>query len=78
MQDEVKIKQRKMPQSGASRIGRGKWVEAISKLRPGSDDMFVVPFSKLPTVYAAAKRVGAKVAVRQLSGLEEMGVWRKK
>lgn len=72
----IEIVKRSIP--GPKRTGRkGVWMDALERIRPGTSDSFDVPYGKLPAVYAAARRMGAKLVTRRLD-LHTIGVWRKK
>lgn len=70
----VEISKRKIPD--AKRGRRGKWTEAISRLRPGTGDSFLIPISSVATIYQSARRVGVKVITRRLDDTTA-AVWRK-
>lgn len=70
----VKIVSLPIPPNGAGRRP-GKWIEALKKLRPGTDDSFMCRYQDRPIVYTAAKRLGFKTVTRKID-FDTIGVWR--
>lgn len=71
---EIKIHQRAIPEPVRGR--KGKWAAALQSIKPKSKDSFDVPWTSLPNVYSAARRLGMKITVRRQG--EAVAIWRLK
>ena len=59
-----------------NKTARGaKYASALREMAEG--DSFVIPATKLPTIYAACKRNGWKVQVRRIENTGDVRVWKR-